>query len=86
MSTAEVEPERLAELFYHYHEALGAHSAGDRSQCSPACKAPAWNEVPLQEKTRLVAATRLALLELQSTASAPPKPYFAQPGAAEWGC
>jgi hypothetical protein len=47
-----------------------------------------WNEVPQQEKSRLVAAARLALLELESMTSDKQKSrqYYAQPGEAEWGC
>jgi hypothetical protein len=79
----EVAPERLAELFHHYQQALtpeisnkGSEGGGD------------WNDVPQREKSRLVAAARLALLELDSvTHERPnPRPYFTQPGEAEWGC
>lgn len=79
----EVAPERLAELFHHYHQALtpepSAPRNGDRGS---------WREIPPQEKSRLVAAARLALLELESmkNESAKSRPYFAQPGEAEWGC
>ena len=47
-----------------------------------------WKEVAPQEKNRLVAAARLALLELESMTSdrAKSRQYFAQPGEAEWGC
>lgn len=78
----EVAPERLAELFHNYHQALTAPSR-DRTQ-GPG----SWKEVSPQEKNRLVAAARLALLELDSAKSQPAKskPYFAQPGEAEWGC
>ena len=79
----EVAPERLAELFHHYHQALtpdpSAARNGDRGS---------WKEIPPQEKGRLVAAARLALLELESmkNQSAKSRQYFAQPGEAEWGC
>jgi len=78
----EVAPERLAELFHHYHQALTAEpSRGQNGRGS-------WTEVPPQEKNRLVAAARLALLELDSMKNQPAKSrkYFAQPGEAEWGC
>jgi hypothetical protein len=79
----EVAPERLAELFHHYHEALTPNISGNRSE---GCGS--WKEVPQQEKSRLVAAVRLALLELESMTSerAKSRQYFAQPGEAEWGC
>ena len=79
----EVAPERLAELFHHYHQALTTEISGKGSEWHNA-----WNEVPQQEKSRLVSAARLALLELESMTSdrAQSRQYFAQPGEAEWGC
>jgi hypothetical protein len=79
----EVAPERLAELFHHYHQALTPETLGKGSEDRGS-----WKEVPPQAKSRLVAAARLALLELQSMTSerAKSRQYFAQPGEAEWGC
>jgi hypothetical protein len=79
----EVAPERLAELFHHYHQALTPEMSGNRSEARGS-----WKEVPQPEKSRLVAAARLALLELESLTSerAKSRQYFAQPGEAEWGC
>lgn len=79
----EVAPERLAQLFHHYHQALMPEMSGKGSDGRDV-----WKEVPLQERNRLVAAARLALLELESMASerARSGQYFAQPGEAEWGC
>ena len=79
----EVAPERLAELFHHYQQALMPEASGNGSKGGAA-----WKEVSQQEKNRLVAAARLALLELESmtTRRAEPRQYFAQPGEAEWGC
>jgi hypothetical protein len=79
----EVAPERLAELFHHYHQALTPEMAGTRGEGRGS-----WKEVSPQEKNRLVAAARLALLELESMTSerAKSRQYFAQPGEAEWGC
>ena len=83
MSIQEVVPEQLAELFHHYHQALAPESR-------PVCKAPCetWNDVPAPERDRLVAAARLALLELTTTArqDEESRRYFAKPGEAEWGC
>jgi len=82
MSIQEVTPEQLAELFHHYHQALAPDFGGTSSSIPEA-----WERVPQQERNRLVAAARLALLELTSTpADHDRKPYFAKPGEAEWGC
>jgi hypothetical protein len=83
MSIQEVSAEQLAELFHHYHHALGQDVG-----CASEPNAEAWEQVPQQEKSRLVAATRLALLELASTAREreDSRRYFAKPGQAEWGC
>jgi hypothetical protein len=79
----EVAPERLAELFHHYHQALTPEISGKGSEGSGS-----WKEVSPQERSRLVAAARLALLELESISGerAKARQYFAQPGEAEWGC
>ncbi len=79
----EIAPERLAELFHHYHEALTPETPSNRGS-----QRGSWKEVPQTEKSRLVAAARLALLELESMTSerASSRQYFAQPGEAEWGC
>jgi hypothetical protein len=79
----EIAPERLAELFHHYHQALTPAESGN-----PSDERGSWREVPQKEKSRLVAAARLALLELESMTSerATSRKYFAQPGEAEWGC
>ena len=83
MWTKEVAPERLAELFHHYQQALMPEIPGKGSE-GPG----AWQEVSQPEKSRLVAAARLALLELDSMTNerATTRQYFAQPGKAEWGC
>jgi hypothetical protein len=79
----EVAPERLAELFHHYHQALTPETSSKGSEAHDS-----WKEVSPQVKSRLVSAARLALLELQSMSSERPesRQYFAQPGEAEWGC
>ena len=89
MSIQEVAPEQLAQLFHHYHQALAADSNG-----SSDAKSESWEQVPQQEKKRLVSAARLTLLELSATPtkSAPltkeegSRRYFAKQGEAEWGC
>jgi hypothetical protein len=48
-----------------------------------------WEQVPQQEKKRLVSAARLTLLELSTTPTNKEEGswrYFAKPGEAEWGC
>ena len=79
----EVAPERLAELFHHYHQALMPETSGKGSEGRSA-----WKEVPAQEKNRMVAAAHLALLELESSTNNKSKSrkYFAHAGEAEWGC
>jgi hypothetical protein len=79
----EVAPERLAELFHHYQQALAPEVTGKGSEGEAG-----WKEVPQLEKNRLIAAARLALLELEAIVNerSRPRQYFAQPGEAEWGC
>jgi hypothetical protein len=83
MSIQEVPAEQLAELFHHYHQALGLDFG-----CASKPNAEAWEQIPHQERSRLVAAARLALLELASTTREreDSRRYFARPGEAEWGC
>jgi len=82
MSIQEVSPEYLAELFHHYHQALAPDFGCTSSQTE------AWERVPQPEKNRLVAAARLALLELSSKENQrnDSRRYFVKPGEAEWGC
>ncbi len=72
----------------YYHQALTPDISGKGSEGRGT-----WKEIPQPEKNRMVAAARLALLELEAMdlASTNPSPrnsrqYFAQPGEAEWGC
>jgi hypothetical protein len=83
MSIQEVSPEQLAELIHHYHQALGP-DFGCTAQSTPE----SWDQVLPQERNRMVAAARLAILEVAATTTEPedPRRYFAKPGAAEWGC
>ena len=83
MSIQEVSAEKLAELFHHYHQAL--ESDPDHAS-KPTVEE--WEQVSQGEKDRLIAAARLTLLELISTATEVEdrKRYFAKPGEAEWGC
>jgi hypothetical protein len=83
MSIEEVSPERFAQLFHHYHQALASEP---EHPCHLRTK-DEWERVPALEKNRLIAATRLALLEVEVVPGGPPpRRYFAKPGEAEWGC
>ena len=83
MSIQEVSPEHLAELFHHYQQALAPDL-----QCGRKPFSETWDRVPAPEKNRLIAAARLALLELSAVARErlDSQRYFAKPGDAEWGC
>ncbi len=79
MSTQEVFVDQFAKLLRHYHEALSPE---------PEQPAVSWKNVPSGECQRLVAAARLAILELETNAKMgeDARRYFAKPGEAEWGC
>ncbi len=62
MSIENVSPEKLAMLLHHYCEAL-APDFGLR----PSATSLEWTELSPPERSRMVAATRLALLDLRST-------------------
>lgn len=83
MSLQKVLPEQLAELFHHYHQALGPDF-----DCDSKPEGEPWEQVPAQEKSRMIAAVRLALLELEASEQQreDSRKYFAKPGEAEWGC
>jgi hypothetical protein len=83
MSLQEVLPEQLAELFHHYHQALDPDFA-----CDTKDNHESWEQVPSQEKNRMIAAARLALIELEAIdrKREDSRKYFAKPGEAEWGC
>ncbi len=75
MSIDEVSPERFVNLFRHYYDALAPDFnsfSGSRVQ---------------QDRSRMVAALQLVLLDMASRDSAyHHDDYFAKPGEAEWGC
>jgi hypothetical protein len=84
MSTQEVSAEQFAELFHRYHQALENDPEGSDDQTL----AP-WREVPEEKRNRMIDATRLALLEIETMARQEQRRednYFARPGEAEWGC
>ena len=83
MSTIQdVNAEQLAKLFYNYREEL-AHDCTDHE-----AEASSWERTPQTERQLMVAAARLALLELSTTPkeSHPGRKYYARPGEADWGC
>jgi len=83
MSIQEVSAERFAQLFHHYHQAL----ANDSGEAARMRTCDAWADVPSLEKSRLIAAARMALLEVELIPSErQSRRYFAKPGEAEWGC
>jgi leucyl aminopeptidase (aminopeptidase T) len=83
MSIQEVSAEQLAQLFHHYHQALASDFERRTEQADRS-----WEDIPQQERERMTAAARLALLELDSMEPEKEnaRPYFARPGEAEWGC
>jgi hypothetical protein len=82
MSIQEVSAEQLAELFHHYQQSF--ESGGGASRPT----AEEWEQLSQPEKDRLIAAARLTLVDLISTAKEleDSRRYFAKPGEAEWGC
>ena len=84
MSIQEVSAEELAMLFHHYERAL----FGDFHGLPKEDASLPWEQVPQNERSLMVAAARLTLLELGATAEKEPadRRYFAKPGEANWGC
>jgi hypothetical protein len=83
-SIQEVSPEELAKLFHHYQEALAQDF-----NCEPGPESVAsWEQTPPNERKRMIAAARLALLELAAASHEreTDRAYFAKPGEADWGC
>ncbi len=83
MSTQDVFVQQFARLFNHYQEALSSEV-----ERSAETQPLAWNSVPSDQRNRMVAAARLAILELETTGrmEADARKYYARPGEAEWGC
>jgi hypothetical protein len=83
MTIQEVSPERFAQLFHHYHQAL----ADESGRAATLRTRDSWANVPPSEKSRMVAAARLALLEVELVpGERQSRRYFAKHGEAEWGC
>ncbi len=84
-SIQNVSAEELARLFHHYQDAL-AHDFD--CQDGNEAVAASWDQTPQNERKLMVAAARLALLELAATSEQENqnRRYFAKPGEADWGC
>ncbi len=83
MSTQEVFVQQFARLFHHYQEALGPVA-----QEEPEPQPHSWNALAADDRNRLMAAARLAILEMETNSRLEEnsRKYFAKPGEAEWGC
>jgi hypothetical protein len=81
MSTHDVFVEEFAKLFVHYQEALKL-TGGEVKQLGSVN----WEDLPPVERERMVAAARLALLELEADNHESSRRWYARPGDAEWGC
>ncbi len=81
MSTQEVFVQQFARLFQHYREALSPEAEQESASAT-------LHAIPPDERRRLVAAARLAILELETNGRMEDdsRRYFAKPGEAEWGC
>ena len=79
----DVNAEELARLFHHYRAAL-SHDTDSHADDSPKT----WDLEPQSERKLMVAAARLALIELSTNPapSTPERKYYAKPGEADWGC
>jgi hypothetical protein len=83
MSTQEVFVQHFAQLFDHYQQALTS-DPGETVERHPI----EWNALPADERNRMVAAARLAIMEMEANLRREDdhRKYFAKPGEAEWGC
>ena len=78
MSTQEVFVQQFARLFQHYSQALSPQAEQENAT---------WYSMTPEERDRMVAAARLAILELDANSRMEDsRRYFAKPGEAEWGC
>lgn len=82
MSIQDVSAEQLAKLIHHYQDAL----THDFHCSSKEYEARSWDQTPQNERNLMVAAARLALLELEGLSPQNNRPYFVTPGEADWGC
>ena len=88
MSVQEVPAEELARFLYRYHQYLAPYFG-----CKDTFHAEPWTKVSDSVRKQLVAAARLALMELHAEErenddfeAKGRRRYFATPGSAQWGC
>ena len=84
MSIQELSPEELAKVFFHYQELLASDFG-----CSKGSRPHSWNEISHRERSHMVTAAKLALLEIgmaKGHNDLDRNRYFPKPGSAEWGC
>ena len=83
MSAEKVFVQQFARVFQHYQAALSPEVEGT-NETLPA----AWSSLPPEERSRMLEAARLAILELETNDGLreDSRKYFAKPGEAEWGC
>ncbi len=84
MSIQEVSAEELAKLFHLYHRAL-ADGLDDRATGGNGTP---WEQTPQSERRRMVAAARLALIDLAAAGGeqVSNRHHYANPGEADLGC
>lgn len=84
MTSSHDSAEKFARLFHHYHEALAPDF-----NCASNSRTESWEDISANERSRLVAAVRLTLLDVTSTAHEPRNEHrneFAEQREREWGC
>ena len=83
MSSHEVFVAQFERLFHHYEAAL-CHTSPEKSES----QTHGGNPVAADDRSRMVAAARLAILEIETNSQMEEnsRKYFAKPGEAEWGC
>jgi len=83
MSIQEVPTEELAKFLYRYHQVLAPYL-----HCRTTAHQEPWTEMDDSERRQLIAAAKLAVLELEAEKREEQDRgrYFAKPGTAEWGC
>lgn len=82
MSTEAVFVQQFTKLFLHYREALAT-----RDDFSGSEHFRALDELPATEREDMVAAARLALIEIEGIQTQnESRRFYATPGEAEWGC
>lgn len=88
MSIQDVSAEQLAKLFHHYRGALAHDFEEQAGEQGRSTSLSSWDRASHSERKLMVAAARLALLELATTPvqGKASRPYFAKPGEADWGC